>query len=231
VEHRKVLIIDDDISLLRLLKRSLEKAGYDVAVASSGAEGLREMYGQQPDIVVLDVMMPVMDGWEVCKRIRELSDVPIVMLTAKSDEKDKVKGFNLGVDDYVTKPFSFAEFTARIGAILHRASGDSSARKPRIFSGRGLVIDVAAHRVTIGERLVELTPIEFRLLFALAEGRGSPIPTDFLLTKVWGLDYAGETAHVKRYIWRLRCKIEEDAHNPKLVLTERGVGYRLKLDE
>jgi DNA-binding response OmpR family regulator len=230
MERPKVLAIDDDMNLLRLLKRALEKADYEVVVASSGAEGLKEMYQQRPDIVVLDVMMPAMDGWEVCRRIRELSNIPIIMLTAKSDEDDKVKGFDLGVDDYVTKPFSFAELIARIGAILHRAGGDSSVRKPRIYTGKGLTIDVSGHTVTLDEDRVELTPIEFRLLVALAEGNGHLVPTDTILDKVWGSDYAGETEHVKRYIWRLRSKIEKDAENPQMILTERGLGYRLALD-
>ena len=230
MEQSKVLIIDDDMSVLRLLKRSMEKAGYDVAVAASGVEGLKKLYAQRPDIVVLDVMMPVVDGWDICRRIREISDVPVIMLTAKSDEKDKVKGFKLGVDDYVTKPFGFAEFNARIEAVLHRAAGRSSVRKPRIYSGKGLVIDVAAYKVTVRGELIELTPIEFRLLVILAEGDGCPVSTDLLLAKVWGSDYAGETEHVKRYIWRLRAKIEEDAKYPRLILTERAVGYRLALE-
>ena len=231
MERPKVLVIDDDMNLLRLLKRTLVKADYDVVVASSGLDGLKQMYQERPDIVVLDVMMPVMDGWEVCKRIRELSNVPIIMLTAKSEEDDKVRGFELGVDDYVTKPFSFAEFAARIGAILHRVTGDSSVRKPHIYTGKGLVVDVAGHVVTLDEKRVELTPIEFRLLVALAEGNGHLVPTDTLLDKVWGSDYVGETEHVKRYIWRLRSKIEKDPRKPRLLLTERSIGYRLALHD
>ena len=231
MERHRVLIIDDDLSLLRLVRRALEKANYDVLIASSGIEGLKEMYRQQPDIVVLDVMMPVMDGWEVCKRIRELSKVPIIMLTAKSDEKDKVKGFKLGVDDYVTKPFSFAEFTARIEAILNRASGDSHIKKPRIYSGKGLVIDVTSHEVDMDGKKVDLTPTEFRLLVVLAEGKGRIVSTESILNDVWGTSYMGETEHVKRYIWRLRSKLESDPQNPQLILTERGIGYRLSLDE
>ena len=227
----KVLVIDDDLVLLKLLRKSLAKSGYDVGVAISGAEGLKQMYAQQPDIVVLDVMMPVMDGWEVCKRIRELSDVPIIMLTAKSDEKDKVRGFQLGVDDYVTKPFSFAELTARIGAILQRVSGESVARKPSVYSGKGLVIDIGAHKVMIDDKHVDLTRTEFRLLSALAEANGYPIATESLLTRVWGSEYTGEMEHVKRYIWLLRRKIEKDASNPQLILTERGIGYRLALED
>ena len=231
MDRQKVLIIDDDMSLLRLLKRSLEKAGYDVIVAPTGMEGLKKLYVEQPHIVVLDVMMPVMDGWEVCKRIRELSDIPIIMLTAKSEEKDKVRGFKLGVDDYVVKPFSFSEFIARIGAILHRSSRHSTAKKPQLYSGKGLLIDVDAHRVTVNGEYVQLTPIEFRLLVALAEGYGYPVPNNSLLTKVWGMEYTGETEHVKQYIWLLRCKIEKDPLNPQLILTERGFGYRLAFED
>jgi two-component system KDP operon response regulator KdpE len=227
----RVLVIDDDLSLLRLLRRALEKAEFDVSLASNGAEGLKELYQCKPDIVLLDVMMPRMDGWEVCRRIRELSDVPILMLTAKSEEEDKVRGFRLGVDDYVTKPFSFAELTARIEAVLHRASDRSPIGKPRIYSGKGLLLDVAGHRVTLNENRVELTPTEFRLLAALAEGNGQVIPTERLLQVVWGDEYLGEFEHVKRYVWRLRSKIEKDPRKPELVLTERGIGYRLALEE
>jgi len=231
LNRSKVLVIDDDLSLLRLLQRALEKADYDVVVASSGPEGLKEMYEYKPDLVVLDVMMPVMDGWEVCRRIRELSNVPIIMLTAKSDEQDKVRGFSFGVDDYVTKPFGFAEFLARIGALLHRADSYSPIKKPHIYSGKGLMIDVAGHRVILNKNRVELTPTEFRLLVALAEGHGHLIPTERLLQIIWGSEYAGETEHVKRYVWRLRSKIENDPQNPELLLTERGIGYRLVLEE
>ena len=231
MERPKVLVIDDDMNLLRLLKRALVKADYDVVVASSGSDGLKQMYQERPDIVVLDVMMPVMDGWEVCRRIRELSNVPIIMLTAKSEEEDKVRGFRLGVDDYVTKPFSFAELSARIGAILGRASGGSSVIRPQIYTGKGLTVDVAGYKVTVDGNRVDLTPIEFRLLVALAEGNGHLVPADVLLERVWGSDYAGEIEHVKRYIWRLRSKVEKDAHNPQFILTERGIGYRLALDE
>ena len=231
VGRYKVLVIDDDEVLLRLLGRALAKDGYDIATAKNGVEGLKTLYREQPHIVVLDVMMPVMDGWEVCHRIRELSDIPIIMLTAKSDERDKIRGFELGVDDYVIKPFSFKELIARIGAILHRAKGNTLARKPQIFSGKGLLIDVPAHRVSVNGEYIQLAPTEFRLIVALAEGFGYPVPTDVLLSKVWGPEYAGEPEHVKQYIWLLRCKIEKDALNPELILTERGVGYRLVMED
>jgi len=153
------------------------------------------------------------------------------MLTAKSDESDKIRGFELGVDDYVVKPFSFKELIARIGAILHRASRDTFAKKPQIFSGKGLLIDIPAHRVSVNGEYVQLAPTEFRLLVALAEGYGYPVPNEVLLSKVWGPEYTGEPEHVKQYIWLLRCKLEKDALNPELILTERGIGYRLVMEE
>ncbi len=231
MRHYKVLIIDDDAVLLRLLGRALKKDDYEVVTALNGVEGLKTLYREQPHIVVLDVMMPVMDGWEVCQRIRELSDIPIIMLTAKSDEADVIRGFGLGVDDYVVKPFSFSELIARIRAILQRAGGNSMTKNPRLFSGKGLLIDVAAHRVTADGEYIQLAPTEFRLLVALAEGFGYPVPTEVLLSKVWGAEYTGEPEHVKQYIWLLRCKIEKDAENPELILTERGVGYRLAMED
>lgn len=228
--NQKVLIIDDDINLLALLESALGKAGYDISVASGGVEGLHQMYSIRPDIVILDVMMPGMDGGEVCSRIRELSDVPIIMLTAKSDEEDKLRGFNLGVDDYVTKPFSVAELIARIEAVTGRVGKYQLIKKPTIYSGRGLVIDEVEHRVTLDGERVELTPREFSLLLTLAEGHGRLVTTDLILRKVWGAEYIGETEHVKHYIWRLRSKIETDGQRPPFIITERGVGYRLVLE-
>jgi len=231
MEKQKILVIDDDASLLKLLRRALEKAGYDVSSASSGADGLKKMYDQQPDVVILDVMMPVMDGWQVCRHIRDVSDVPVIMLTAKGEVKDKVKGFKLGVDDYVLKPFSFAELIARIGAVLNRSTRESASQKPSVYSGKGVTIDLKDHRVYIDEEAIDLTPTEFRLLVALAEAQGHPVSSENLVLTVWGAVYAGETEHVKRYIWRLRRKLEKDADIPQLIISERGVGYRLVMED
>ena len=231
VVKQKILVIDDDASLLKLLRRALEKSGYDVSLAPSGAEGLKLMYEEKPDIVILDVMMPAMDGWQVCRQIRGISDVPVIMLTAKGEVKDKVRGFKLGVDDYVAKPFSFAELIARIGAVLSRASKDSSVSKISVYSGKGITIDLKDHKVYTDEKAIDLTPTEFRLLVALAEAQGYPVSSENLVLSVWGSVYAGETDHVKRYIWRLRRKIEVDPDNPDLIISERGVGYRLILDD
>lgn len=227
---KRLLIIDDDLTLIRLLRASLEKAGYEVRGAAGGIEGLREMYSYQPDLVILDVMMPGLDGWETCARIREMSDVPIIMLTAKDAEADKVRGFQLGVDDYVTKPFSLAEFTARVNAVLHRAQKTPGTKKPRVYSSGGLIIDADGYRVTLDGKPLELTPTEFRLLCALAEAGGKVVSNEALLAKVWGTAYAGEIGYIKRYIWYLRHKIEKDPQNPRCIVTERGFGYRLNLD-
>lgn len=220
-----ILIIDDDTTLLDLLGEHLTAAGYETGRAESGAQGLALVETAEPDLVVLDVMMPGMDGWEVCRRLRRLSDVPIIFLTAKDEEMDKLRGFRLGVDDYVTKPFSFAELTARIGAVLARTKGTTSRQV--VLSG-DLHIDFTQRRVTVAGAPIELTPTEYRLLEVLARHPHRPIPTEMLLQKVWGPAYAGESEHVKHYIWSLRKKIEADPGDPRHILTERGYGYRLE---
>ncbi len=222
-----VLVIDDDRTLLGLLRPSLEKAGYRFIGVTNGIDGLQSVYKDRPDLVILDVMMPRMDGWETCARIREVSQVPIIMLTAKDEEADKVKGFQYGVDDYVTKPFSFAELTARVGAVLHRArrSRPEEARKVYIFDD--LLVDVENFRVTVRGEPVELTPTEFQLLVCLAENAGRILTHEQLLARVWGEEYV-DIGYVKRYIWYLRRKIERDPSNPEYIITERGFGYRLE---
>lgn len=221
-----ILLIDDDATLLELLCDHLKTAGYRPIPAESGASGLRWFDQTLPDLVILDVMMPGLDGWEICARLRETSHVPIIMLTAKGQEVDKLRGFRLGVDDYVTKPFSFAELAARVRAVLARG-GRRFASGQRVTSGE-LSVDMENHRVTLGESQVDLTPTEYRLLEALARHPGRAVPTESLLSEVWGPDYSGETAHVKHYIWALRKKIERDPGNPRHILTERGFGYRFE---
>jgi two-component system KDP operon response regulator KdpE len=226
-----VLLVDDDEVLLELLGEHLESAGYRVLAASSGPQGLRlaredEPERPGPDLVVLDVMMPGMDGWEVCRRLRERSSIPIIFLTAKDQELDKLRGFRLGVDDYVTKPFSFAELTARVGAILNRLQRAAQPRR-EIRSG-DLLIDLDGRHITVGGEPVDLTPTEYRLLETLARHANRPMPTEQLLHEVWGPEYAGEVDYVKHFIWALRKKIEADPGNPQHILTERGFGYRFQ---
>jgi len=220
-----LLLIDDDLTVLELLSGHLETAGYRTLTASNGLQGLKIAAETPPDLVVLDLMMPGMDGWQVCERLRSVSAVPIILLTAKGDELDKLRGFRLGVDDYVTKPFSFAELAARVGAVLTRARPTLAAHQ---FSSGELAINLDEKHVALAGRLIELTPTEYRLLETLARHPHKTIPIETLLTETWGLEYAGEVEHVKHYIWTLRKKIEVDPGDPKHILTDRGFGYRLE---
>ncbi len=222
-----VLVIDDDVVLRELLGEHLRDAGYTPLLAADGLQGLRLLFEHRPALVVLDVMMPGMDGWETCQRIRELSDVPIIMLTAKGETDDRLRGFDLGVDDYVVKPFDFRELIARIGAVLHRAqrAAGRPAHGPLVYSD--LVIDLNQQRVLRNGRVIHLTPTEFRLLACLAERPGRVCSTEALLERVWGPEYRGQNEYVKRYIWMLRRKLEDDPQHPRRILTERGYGYLL----
>ena len=221
-----ILLIDDDQTLLELLAGHLQTAGYRALTACDGLGGLRLAAESQPDLIVLDVMMPGMDGWKVCQRLREKSRVPIIMLTAKGEEIDKLRGFRLGVDDYVTKPFSFAELVARVGAVLARAR--QVAMPAHSLTSGDLTIDFDQRRITIDGHPVDLTPTEYRLLETLVHHPNRTVPTETLLATVWGPEYAGEVERVKHFIWALRKKIETDPGNPKHLITEHGFGYRFE---
>jgi two-component system KDP operon response regulator KdpE len=222
-----ILVIDDDATLLGLLAQHLSRAAYHVITAVSGITGLEMFSEHHPDLVILDVMMPGMDGWEVCERIRQTSDVPIILLTAKGEEQDRLRGFRLGVDDYVIKPFSSAELVARVGAILARSRrAPSETQTAQVVRGE-IVIDLDERRVTRGGQPVRLTPTEFRLLAALAEQPGHVFSPQELLLRVWGGEYIDDVDNVKRYIHNLRQKLETDSDHPELILTERGFGYYL----
>ena len=221
-----ILLIDDDETLLELLGDHLRAAGYQVKTANSGAQGLLLALEAKPDLVIVDVMMPAMDGWEVCRRLRQGSAVPIIMLTAKEQEMDKLRGFSLGVDDYVTKPFSFAELAARIAAILLRA-GRSTSRS-QVITSADLVIDLDQRKVTRVGKAIDLSPMEYRLLEVLVTHLNRTVPVEKLLNEVWGPEYAGEVEHVKHYIWLLRKKIETDPGDPQHIFTARGFGYRFE---
>lgn len=221
-----VLVIDDDTTLLSLIAEYLNKGGYHTITASSGISGLQAFYEHHSDLVILDVMMPRMDGWTVCGRLREISEVPIIMLTAKGEEGDRLRGFRLGVDDYVLKPFSFAELAARVHAILNRSRHIPSASEPQTIVCKNLTIDLTERRVTRNGEPVHLTPTEFHLLAILAEHPGRSFSPDTLLTRVWGNE-SYDVENVKRYIHYLRQKLEDDPDNPKVILTERGFGYYL----
>lgn len=221
----RILVVDDDKTLVRLMREALAKAEYDVITASNGIDALQELYSKQPDLLLLDVMMPRMDGWETAQRVRQVSQVPIIMLTAKDEESDKLKGFAAGVDDYVTKPFSFAEIVARVSAVLNRSRQAPPEHKPKRYSSGTLVIDTDSRRVTKSGQVIELTPTEYRLLATLAENSGRVLSHEQLLNKVWGYEFGEDTGYVKRYIWYLRRKVEDDPRKPEHILTERGFGY------
>jgi two-component system KDP operon response regulator KdpE len=226
VAEPKILLIDDDKTLLSLVSDQLQTAGYETVLAENGNDGLRMANEVEPDLVIVDVMMPGLDGWEVCKQLREYSLVPILMLTAKGEEVDKLRGFQLGIDDYVTKPFSFAELVARVGAVLSRIQRNGKFIN-QVTSG-DLHLNFEDRRVIRGTHIVELSPTEYRLLEILARSSGRTVSTEELLHNVWGPEYAGESRHVKHYIWALRKKIEDDPGDPKHILTERGYGYRFE---
>ncbi|MBI5294867.1 MAG: response regulator transcription factor [Chloroflexi bacterium] len=222
----KLLLIDDDRTLLNLLGEFLRGENFEVSVAANGETGLRLAYESHPDLVLLDVMLPGMDGWEICARLREMSRVPIIMLTAKATESDKLRGFRLGVDDYVTKPFSFAELVARIQAVLARVSISENKDASHIVYG-DIVLDRERYQATLEGHLLELTPTEFRLLEALVRRSGKVATEAELVQEVWGAYRQDDTALVRRYILMLRKKIELDPANPSRILTVRGFGYRM----
>lgn len=225
---RKILVVDDEPEMAEMLERALAKENYVVLVALSGREGLRQVHRHQPDLVVLDVMMPDMSGWETLRRLREFSQVPVIMLTAVNEENAKVQGLDLGADDYVTKPFGIRELKARIRASLRRAETPSLNNNHLLTFNRGdLIVDPDSYRVTVRGEPVELTPTEHKLLFYLAYNAGQILTHEQILEEIWGPGYEGGLTSVKVYIQRLRRKIEADSSNPCYILTQRGVGYCL----
>lgn len=225
--QNQLLIIDDDQNLLHALKLYFEKHGYQVVTAEEGSEGLQRLFQTQPHVVILDIMMPGMDGWKVCERIREMTDIPIIMLTSRSIEADRIKGLKMGADDYVPKPFSIRELEARVEAVLRRWRLTRSRDENGVlYQDDYLVIDAEQAEVRCADQPVDLTPTEQKLLFYLAENRGRLLSFDQILASVWGFEYTGEKNYVRLYIWRLRQKIEPDPGKPRYILTEHGMGYR-----
>jgi two-component system KDP operon response regulator KdpE len=219
-----LLIIDDDKGLTQLLNDYLSEQGYTVRVVENGKLGLRAMYQRPASIVLLDVTMPEKDGWETLKRIREISDLPVIMLTARGDEADILRGFSLGADDYVTKPFSFAQLAARMHAVLSR-SVQGNVGETRL-SIDGLEVDIGLKRVWRDGQPLALTPTEFKLLVTLMRHPGDVVSPKELVKEVWGAQYASEIGHVRRYVWHLRQKIEPDPEHPRYIHNDRGYGYR-----
>lgn len=225
----KVLVVEDERPIAEIIKYNLEKEGYSVNVAANGQDALDMAIRQMPDLIILDVMLPKLDGFQVCKELRGTTNVPILMLTAKGAESDKVKGLALGADDYITKPFSPRELVARVKAHLRRSHiiSTEEARETSALVSDGLVIDLIKYEVRKGETPIELTVREFELLKYLALHRGRVFDREHLLKEVWGYDYFGDGRTVDVTVRRLREKIEDDpsAANAKYVLTRRGVGY------
>lgn len=223
----RILVIDDEEHIVELIKYNLDAAGYITEVVYNGLEGLAKAKETKPSLIVLDLMLPQMDGLEVCKNIRrdeELKNTPIIMLTAKSEEIDKILGLELGADDYMTKPFSVRELMARIKALLRRVVPFEDNSSTFTFSN--VTIDYNKHMVTKGDEKVELTLKEYELLDTLIKNRGKVLKRDLLLDKIWGYEYAGETRTVDVHIRHLRQKLENDDKNPVYIETVRGIGYR-----
>lgn len=220
----KILIIDDETTLSEMLALKLEPKGYEVLSARHGGEGLKMAYEKHPDLIILDVMMPEMDGWETCRRLRELSNVPILMLTAKVDEADVIRGFRLGADDYVKKPFSLQELEERIRAILKRANGNEREMNT-VYDDGTLKIDLERQQVFREGQMIHLTSTEFRLLSCLVKHKGFTVPHEELLTEVWGPAYLDATACLSLYIRYLREKLEANPGEPQYIRTKWGAGY------
>jgi two-component system KDP operon response regulator KdpE len=221
----KILVIDDEETTVQLISILLERREYEVIKAYSAEEGLRKAYRSHPDLVLLDIMMPDMDGWEVCTRLRELSDVPIIFLTARSEIRDVVKGLEMGADDYIIKPYDNDELVARIKAHLRRAPSPSVSEE-LVFDGGDFSVNFLNREVRVRNRLVHLTPKEFDLLSVLVRNAGRVVTRTELVTEAWGSEYADAIDSLKLYIHYLRQKIEQDPQRPQYILTSRGVGYR-----
>jgi len=223
-----VLVVDDEPRLVDVVRMNLEMGGYRVLGAFDGAEALEKLKQDLPDLVVLDVMMPEMDGFETLRRIREVSNLPVIMLTVRNEPADRIKGLEIGADDYLSKPFDPRELQSRIKALLRRTFAPSPARKTRIVVDRDLVIDFNKREVWVRGEKVTLRPTEYRLLYHLVNNAGRLMTHDTLLSKVWGHEYRDESQYVRLYITYLRQKLERDPAHPKYILTERGVGYRFR---
>ena len=227
----KILVVDDEESILELLRYNLEKEGYSVLSVRDGAEALEVAKREKPDLVLLDLMLPVVDGLEVCRRLRQSSNVPILMLTAKREETDRIVGLELGADDYLTKPFGIRELLARVRAILRRTRGYEELGPSQRITVRGLVIDPERHEVIVCGKKVELTLKEFELLSFLARNPGRVFPREELLERLWDYEFLGDSRTLDVHIRHLREKIEVDPSNPIYIKTVRGVGYKLEVPE
>jgi DNA-binding response OmpR family regulator len=225
-ERRRILVVDDEERMVRFIRMNLEHDGFQVSEAFNGKEAIQKIRDVTPDLILLDVMMPDLDGFEVLEMVREVSQVPVIMLTAKGEEDDRVRGLELGADDYVTKPFSPRELVSRVKAVLRRTEGATGSMHGLIEVDDRLKIDFDRREIWLEGKLVKLRPTEYRMLYHLVQNAGWVVTHDQLLTKVWGYEYRDEPHYVRLYINYLRQKLEETPSDPKYILTERGVGYR-----
>ena len=220
-----ILVVDDEPHVVRLVKANLEPSGYKILTATDGQQALQVVQDESPDLVILDIMLPKMDGYEVCRRIRDFSPVPVVMLTARSTEVDLVHGFDVGADDYVTKPFAANELLVRVRAVLRRSKWPEEVLSRHGFKAGPIEIDFAGHKVTVDGQPVKLSPTEYRLLAYLASNAGRVILHRELLRAVWGPEYGEESEYLRVYVRYLRQKLEPDPANPRYLLTQPGAGY------
>ncbi len=224
-EKTSILLVDDDPQLIRLVRANLESVGYRVLIAMDARSALELVDMEMPDMIILDIMLPEMDGYELCQRIREFSATPIIMLTAKVEDTDKVRGLKLGADDYLTKPFSVQELLARVEAVFRRTTISEEVKTPPTFTCGDVRVDFAQRRVTVRGQEIALTLTEYKLLSQLVSNAGRVMLHRELLTRVWGAEYQDELEYLRAYIRHLRQKIEKDSHQPKYILSKPGIGY------
>ncbi len=223
---KRILVVDDEPRMRRFVRMNLDLEGYDVSEAENGLVALEKVRDYMPDLVLLDVMMPTMDGFETLALLREFSNVPVIMLTVKGDEDDRVRGLDLGADDYISKPFSPRELSSRIRAVLRRVEVTRPSTTEPLVIDDDLAIDFTRREVIVRGERIKLRPTEYRLLAHLVENAGWIVPQETLLAKVWGPEYRDDSQLLRLYITYLRKKIEPDPANPRYIFTERGVGYR-----
>lgn len=227
-KDRTVLVVDDEPRMVRFISMNLEMEGFRVVSAADGLEAVRVLVKEMPDLVLLDIMMPGIDGFETLRRIREVSQVPVIFLSVKGEEGDRVRGLDLGADDYITKPFSPRELVSRIRAVLRRTEGRPDSGRNEVVVDEDLRIDFDQRKVVVRGNEVRLRPTEYRLLHQFVSNPGKLLTYDTLLSRVWGPEYRDEDHYVRLYVTYLRQKIEKDPKNPRYILSERGLGYRFK---
>jgi DNA-binding response OmpR family regulator len=225
LKGKRILVIDDEGGMLDLLKQAFGRSGVQVLTALNGQEGLQKFFAQQPDLVILDLMLPDMHGWEVCRQIRRLSDVPLIILSVLNKEEEIISGLDCGADDYVTKPFSLRVLQARARAALRREGVAGATERALGYSNGHLTIDTYRRRVVVRGEPVKLRPTEYRLLVYLLQNAGRIVTVEEILNRIWGEGCEGRTEYVHTYIWKLRQKLEPDPQNPQYLVSERGVGY------